>query len=373
MTKDYSLELYGPVKQGQNPLMGLTNLVKNWKRSTTFTGGPWQGSFKIFGDRDFLEQWFYQNLGYHVVETSYGVTTWEGLVWELDFVDFDVLQWTRFSRRGRRRRRTYESLANRVLVAYNDPETGANGESAWFDETVSQGLYGIKEEVLYRDVQDAIADEVAAEHLEMHAYPDPQLISFEENVDEPYLEVNVVGYVATAQFQYTETIDDTTVDVATWVADIFDTDLEFLSKSRVAANARVIDQSLGERMRAWDLLENLLTLRDGSGNHFNITIEPGRVISYDQWSPTPIGYFWNSALVSPHYNNLEERPRLVRPGIYRDSGFLSGYSTRQVSGSFFEEPGDFLLETVEVDEEGRLIPRLGIYEEEESLRTFSFG
>jgi hypothetical protein len=206
----------------------------------------------------------------------------------------------------------------------------------------------------------------------MHAHPDPQLIALEEKVTEPFLEVSVVGYVAAAQFKFTDTIDDSSSSVGAWVEDILDTDLQFVNRSRRVANTRSVYQSLGERMRAWDLLENLLTMRGPSDEHYNIAFEPGRVVNYDIWAPEPIGLYWNGALTTKNFDNMEERPRLVKPGIYRDTGEGLGYATKAVSGSFFLSPQDFLLETIEVDDKGELVPRLGVYEDEEALRTFSF-
>lgn len=370
MAKDYGLKLTAHPLQAQ----GYIELgdARDWARSTTFTGGPWQGTFKVFGEKDFLEQWFYEYLGFHLEESSFGSTTWEGFTWEIDFVDFDKSHWTRFTKRGRRRRRTYETMFNKVMCAFNDPETSSQGETSWYNDTNSQARYGIKEEIIYRDLQQAAAEEAAQEFLAMHAHPNPQLISLEENVDEPFLEVSVVGYVATAQFRFTSTVDDSSSNVGDWVDDVFSTDLQFLSKFRRATNSRSIKQSLGERMRAWDLLENLLTLRDGSGNQFNIIVEPGRLISYDQWDPDPIGYFWNGALTTPNFDNMEERPRMIRPGIYRASGFISDRSIVAMQDSFFQSPQDFLLEMVEIDAKGEVIPRLGVYTDEEALRTFKF-
>lgn len=368
--KDYSLHLFGSVLTGASPVTELTGVAEDWKRSRTFTGGPWQGTFTIKGDRAFLEQLFYESLGWHVEERSFGMPTWEGMIWELDFVDYDVLGWKRVSKRGRRRRRSYEDMFNRVMVAYTAPG-GASGETSWYDDLISQGIYGIKEEVIYRDIAASGAAEVAQEFLAMHSYPDARLIALEENVEEPSLEITVVGYIATANFRFTQTIDDSSSTVGGWVEDIFDVDLlQFLIRSRRAPNTRSIDQSLDERMRALSLLENLLTLRDGSGTQFNITVEPGRLISYDVWSPSPIGYFWNGLLTTPLYNSLEDQPRLINPGIYRDMGFIPQAAPVVVSNSFFEHSQDFLLETVEIDDDGRVIPRLGVYEEEESLRIF---
>lgn len=373
MAQDYALRLHNHPLQGATPITEITHVITDWARSTTFLGGPWQGTFKVYGERDLLEQWFYEYLGYHLEEESFGEITWEGFIWEIDFVDFDKLHWTRFTQRGRRRRRSYETLANRVLLAYVDPVSGVQGETIWYSDTASQARYGIKDEIIYRDVEVSNAAEVAYEHLQMNAYADPQLIALEENVERPFLEVTAVGYAATAQFRFSTTIDDASDDVGGWVEDILDNDLQFLTRSRRAPNTRSITRSLGERMRAWDLLENLLTLRDGSGNHFNVTVEPGRKISYDIWNPAPIGFYWNGALTTPNFDNMEERPRLVRPGIYRDTGYIQSTPTKAVSGSFFEGPQDFLLETIEVDNQGHLIPRLGVYEDEESLRTFTFS
>jgi len=377
LEKDYSLHLSGSYLTGASPIMELTSSAHKWKRSRTFTGGPWLGTFELHEDRGVLEQLFYEGLGYDLKERSFGIPTWDGLIWELDFVDYDDLNWTRYTKRGRRRRRTYENLFNKVKVVYNDPTTSppTSGETSWYEDSLSQVLYGIKEEIIYRDTDATNAAEIAQEFLAMHSNADPALIALEENVEEPYLEVTVSGYIATANFRYSQTVDDEAADdVGEWIQEIFDIDLlEFFTVGKRAVNTRAITRSLGERMRAWSLLENLLTLRDGSGNQFNITVDPGRKINYDVWSPSPLGYYWNGSLTTPLYDSLEDRPRLIHPGIYRDMGYIPQAVPVSVANSFFLHKQDFLLETIEIDETSKLIPRLGVYEDEEALRIFSFG
>lgn len=369
--KDYSLRAYTPIKIGAKPLGNLSTKAVGWSREKTFTGGDWRASFILYGDTEKLETWFYDRLGAHIEEHSEGGKTWQGFVWEMDLVTPGGFR--AGDKRWRRRRRSYENLFNRVRCDYINPDDGTTGSTSWYSDSDSITRYGQKEEIIHRNMGSTNAAEAAQEFLELYASGPPQLISFEKPAERPFLEVTVAGYVAVANFRFTATADDSSSTVSGWIADIMATDLDsdMLRTGTIASNTRALNQSLSIPTRAWELLETLLTLRDVSGNRFNITTRR-HTLYYEQWTNEPIGIIRNGEFYSPSGLSLEQAPRVVKPGIYRDADFMGIAKTRHLTNinTFFQSPADFLLETIEVDKDGLLVPRLGVYEEEEAYRTF---
>ena len=371
-TGDYSLRAYQSVKQGLKGLGFISNTARDWSRTKMFTGGDWLGTFNVIAPLDVLEDWFYEKLGAHIEEYAYGDLTWEGFIWEMDLVTPD--RTVRPVKRWKRRRRSYETLFNKVRCDYVDPGTDESGSTSWYEDTASQNRYGIKEEIIQRNLNETNAQEAAQEFLELYADGAPTIVAFEKPAKEPFLEITVAGYVATANFTFAASADDSSDDVDGWITDIFD-ELEFLTTGRVATNARSIQKSLSTPTRNWDLLEDLLGLRDGSGNRFNIVTKPGRTIDYVSWTNTPVGKLVDGAFETLQGTDLETIPRIMDPGIYRDSDYIGTAETRNVAAtnSFFESPADFLLESIEVDKDGAIVPRLGVYDDEEAVRTFTLG
>lgn len=373
---DYSLRLFTPVVQGNSAyLMNLTPFISDWRRSTALQGGPWMGTFRLTADRDTLERIFYEQIGGHVLETSYGEDTWEGFIFEMDLVTFDKTELRRRSTKGKRLRRSYEDLVNRVKAISVDPTDNTTNESSWYDDSTSQALYGVKEQIVVSEAEDTVAIEDALTLLEDNADISPVAVGTEFEVVEPYLEATVAGYIATAKFMYTTTGDDASSTVGDWIAKIFTDDLEFLTASGIqASNTEAITRTLDESVRAWDLLEGLRKIHGTSGERYTIKAYPNRIIRYEEWDNEPIGLVLNGYYLGRDYSDLEARPRLIKPGIYRDPAYAPG---RSGAGSILrgdapvlQTPADSVLEAVEVDPDGRVIPRREVYEPEEAYRTF---
>lgn len=111
---NYSLNLYGPLTG--NPFLetnSLASFADDWQRSSLAIGGFDEGSFVVHDlPKSTLIEYFDRWLGYRLVEKSYGVTSWEGIVWQLDL----VLDGINF-------RRTFdvEWWANRIKAVYSYP------------------------------------------------------------------------------------------------------------------------------------------------------------------------------------------------------------------------------------------------------------
>jgi hypothetical protein len=365
-------------------LGNLDGIASGWSRDTGWEGGPWRGSFRLDGSPEELEDWFYNGLGRHIEEISEGMVTWTGLVWEVDIVQPSKLSWlTEYPgwlihapAKGRRQRRTLEEVFNKVRVQYTDPSTdpATTGETAWQEDELSQDQWGAKEEILYENMDSTTALNRAQEFLDRAATAVPFMVGLEENVTDTYVEVTVVGYVATGQYSFVTTASGGKDDISDWVDAILGADIgPFLTKGVVDSNSAQIYKYLSNARRGWEVLEDLVTLRDDSGNRFQLVVTPDRVVNYRQWDREPIGYFWSGKFVTLTYDDLEVNPRLMPPGVYRASGFSGSEIPPLASGTpLLLSPNDFIVESIEVNEDDTFSIRLGVYDEEEALRSFAF-
>lgn len=110
---NYSLRLYSPLLMGADFLDDVTEMAQDWRRSTRLVGGPWLGSFRLIGDLPLLQQWYYNLLGAHLEERASGITSWAGLIYEMDL-----------TYQGVKRRRSLDLLSNAVKARYITFEQG---------------------------------------------------------------------------------------------------------------------------------------------------------------------------------------------------------------------------------------------------------
>lgn len=82
-TLPYALTLYNSVKRGSGFITDITDRALNWKRSIRRVGGFWQASFEYQGNRDELDDLFFDGLMKEVRETSGGVQAWQGFIGDM--------------------------------------------------------------------------------------------------------------------------------------------------------------------------------------------------------------------------------------------------------------------------------------------------
>ena len=373
----FSLIASGPLNSGSAQVGDITTKISKWRRSTALTGGPWRGTFRLDGPPEELEDWFYNGIGRHIEEHSHGMLTWSGFVWEVDYIQPAQFTWFTSNKRGRRQRFSLESLINEVKSVYTDPSTDppTTGETAWVADTKSKSVWGTKQQILYETLDSAAALNRATDYVNNYALPFQEIVGIENNAPKAYIEVVVAGYINTAQWKYVTTNNGNQDDISDWISDIINTDLNntFLIPGAIDSNLNDVYRYLPNYRTAWEVLEDLVTLRGPADEQYYLEITPERVINYKQWDREPIGYFFNGRLVDLGYNNLEDTPRQIRPGVYRSLGFGdSSFQSGQSENSFLLSPQDFLLETIEVRENELIVPRLGLFDQEESLRSFVF-
>lgn len=128
--RPYSLILRTNVLLGftqQASLFNLTGIAEGWTRSIRAVGGFWEGTFTIrSGD---MLRMFDEWLGNHVVETAGGMTTWEGIIYEMELTYNGVV-----------RRRSFLDMSNAINGAYRTSDfTGSDILSNGGFETAGGG------------------------------------------------------------------------------------------------------------------------------------------------------------------------------------------------------------------------------------------
>jgi hypothetical protein len=355
---DFSLNLFSPVLQGKAPSGDIAGVVTGWERASRLMGGYWMGSFSVSAlTRLELERWFDQLLGWHIEESVSGDVTWEGQVYELDYV-----------LNGRRERRTLERyknifLANRTRTNYID----ANDEpqyTDWAEQAQSVARYGYVEEMFDLDGYDTSAAEAKrATELKRRAWPWRHAVSLSDGLGgPPKLDVRVWGYCHTGNFRFISTDDEGTGNLSDWMSSIFTTDLQYLTPGKVQANTVQITRKLNTYMRAWDQVVELCSVGDASGNPYRAWVSPGRYVHYAAIDPA-VRYLWKDGQILD-LNRQPVHPRRVLPGVVRD---LDAPQGRTEPGSFLTDSRDSLVEEVRVDEDGRLHLRNTAYNDADVL------
>lgn len=355
MMADYTLRLSGSVLHGTPWVGDLTGVARQWRRSIRFWGGFWQGSFKMETDAPTMQQAFYEWLGYHLEEKSAGVTTWEGMIYELDLVTAGV-----------RRRRSLDLTANAMMARYTNDDNEAQ-ESAWATDADSITRYGRKENVVMLDGLNQTAAEGRRDvALRESAWPWPRPVSVSSAAD--CLEVRVCGYVFTANWRYVTTADGNSGPVSDWINSIIATDCDFLRTGKITANSLSVTRELSMAARCWDVLYDLAELGDGA-NPMQLWVDTGRRVHYAPVDVTPRHHLRAGGVYDGAGGKLGADIYRLRPGVIRDQSYPV---KRQEPGSFLDDARDIFVEEVEVAD-GKLTLKTGLFSESDILAVQEKG
>lgn len=347
----YSLRLYEPVLVGSGFVADLTRKTQDWQRTVRLQGGAWDGSFTLSGDPSELLRAFQSWLGYHVVESIGGASTWEGLVWGLE------LTWG-----GLVRRRSYETINNYLTARYTD-ESGTQQTTAAASAAASVARYGRKDGLLLLDGYPAALVEGRRDtELGMLAWPTATTLG-QGQIGAPVLRVEVVGYAFTANFRYVSSADGATGNVNDWVSAIVAADCEFLSSGAIDTNALQKARTLTMPRRAWDCLAELAALGDASYRPWRLWVDTGRRLYYRAVDLTPLYYRRNGQYYTA-LGGAPVSPWAMRPGVVRDNDYPVRTAER---GSTFDDARDFLIDELSVDAAGAVSLRTAQYTEAEYM------
>lgn len=319
----------------------VTHTAIAWQRSTRLQGGCWQGTFTLSGDLNYLLDWFYNRLGYHVEERSFGTPTWDGQIYEMTL-----------NSKGVSRTRSLDDMENAVTIRVRDAETDVVVNTSVFILAPAIARYGRKETILPIDAFDvATANMFGSNYVTAYGYPRPYAQAGGSAFDlgeQPTLDVVVRGYGFTANWQHVgDSADLTTTNINTWIQEIVEDDCPFLSIGRIHTNARQVLRKLDNDTRSWNQIQYLTRLGDDSGNFYRAFVQPGRLFYYMTLNTSFPSYFVRNGEL---YTNLNVRLQArnqwaAQPGVYRDLD----YPVRRTEyGSLFSDGRDFLVDQVTV-------------------------
>ena len=327
-----TLILYDRPAEGTAKQVNLSGKIDSWRRTKRAIGGHYMGQFAInSGGMPQLTDFFNNWIGYKIVENTFGITSYEGIVWQLDLIKNGI---------NYRRTLNPKHWRNRVQVIYTNPD-GDRATAAWSENTDASAIFG---EMEYTEVignatsagATALRDTILVEY----AWPKSRTVG-SVSVGDPSpltsgdgLYVTTAGFWTTMNWQYY-------ASTSTAAANTLLTTLvgltEFVSAGRIEINALSV-QADGELIpqRVGDLIENIIKQGDASGNIWKGGVYTGQEFVYEQ-APTTIDYILRNGAL---YDNagIKADPALINPGFYvRDTNAPMGMQPPGTS-NVFDDP-----------------------------------
>jgi len=289
MPQAYNLNLFQRVTRNTTGLAytgDLTYHAKDWKRKSRAVGGYWSGSFVLSSDtlsKAELDAVYNSMLGTRLVETCYGMTSWEGLIWQMDY-----------HQRGSTFRRTLDKSVfhNSVSVWYSS-DIGDRAKTVTTTNADSILEYGTCELIASIGGANAVAATAMRDSLLIaNAWPRSRevgtlTIGEGDRPRDDYIAVTVAGYWHTLNWVYRSySIDDTPNAIFT---NLIST-AEFVSEGRVETNADVVRLEASQiPLQKGDAVARIINFGDSAGDIWQGGVYAGRLFNYEE-APTDWDY-----------------------------------------------------------------------------------
>lgn len=327
-----TLTLYDRPAQGTAARQNLNGMFERWRRTKRAIGGYHLGSFAI-KDRSAAQLADYYNswLGYKIVETKSGITSYEGVVWQVDLIKNGV---------NYRRTLNPKYWANRVKVFYTNT-AGERREAAWSENTDSSAIYGVMEKAITLGVATSTGATAERDKVLLElAWPRSRNVG-SVSVGDPSPLMSGDGlYVTTAGFStvinWTYRESSSTNDASQQLAALV-VAANHVTDRRIETNALSV-QTTGSPIpqRIWDMMKVIISHGDASGNIWKGGTYAGPRFVYEQ-APTTIDYILRNGALYDNAN-IKVDPALLDPGFYvRDTGAPSGEQPPGTS-NIFDDP-----------------------------------
>ena len=225
-------------------------------------GGPYKAQFRIYAnDRNLAEDLLFLGVGREVkIYNDKGIIDFGGMIYTVSL-----------STGGSKIRASLSETSNRVWARWQEAGTANPPDrSTIYNNTASQGLYGIKEEVwgAGQQVSATDASQYAAKKLEEYAFPTPRAIEISPGkklADKPTLEFVCYGWWHTlSHVRYNQIALAGGVDASTIVNTIV-TDLEigqFIRNVVIEPNVTQIEQTIDADMSADAIIKSVVDMGD---------------------------------------------------------------------------------------------------------------
>lgn len=349
-----SLSLYTPVTGTSKFAQNITDIAINWRHKSRWQGGYWDAGFTIEGDRALLDRWLYNRGMYHLVERWGDRVTWEGFIAEMDphfaggYMDISLLGYI------------HTCQARHVSVA----DDAVGNVSAWIADILTTdcpliGTQHITTNTL--QVQRSLDsdrrgwDEICRAVALGDASGNPWRIHVGNNREIFYLQCD-----PTPLYYTTQGVDRrwSWLEMYNYISGIY-TDAAGADQTlAVASNANSISkygrreykmqvsrmpQAAVEARRDAFLKENAWPVARVLGNTEDIDLRTTAGVDL-----------------------VKNGPWLIKPGVVRD---LSYPVTGQLASAWLTDRRDFLVEEVEVSQDGVFISTVNFTEEGELIRV----
>lgn len=273
----YNLTLYGRAVQTTTAQeWNITRHATDWRRTIRAIGGFWQGDFTLTTETLRLEslvEVFNHWLGRRIVEESGLTTTWEG---EIVYMRLSL------GNLSFERSLDPQRWHNRVKVVWG------GGETAWATDTYnSANMYGDSEYIeqgpatLTSTTAEALRDRLLGRDAWPRSWASGGLTLDASATGEATLYVQCAGYVFSMNRRFRET-DISAAAISTQIGTIVGLS-EFVTAGRMDTNSTQSAVVLaGTPMRLWDIVRELISMGDSSGNDWVGGVYAGRKFTYHQ-------------------------------------------------------------------------------------------
>jgi hypothetical protein len=182
---------------------------------------------------------------------------------------------------------------------------------------------------------------------------------------EARLDVEVCGYIFTANWRYESAGDDSDDDVSAWISSIISTDCsDYLLPGAILSNTLQVRKETSLSMRAWDVLEELVELGDVNGNPWRLWVDNSRYVNYKQIPTAPQYYIRGGELYTSAAATGSLDPLSVRPAVVR----VMDYPVRKTElGSWLDDARDFYISEVSWGTGAGLVLKTEYWDESEIL------
>lgn len=332
-----SILLLGKLTDNMPFLGNITSIAKDWQRSTDAIGGYSEASFHISNlSRGELVDFYNENLGCIIRETSYGLVTWEGMIVEMRLIINDVEYI-----------RTLDAdwFHNKVGVIYS---SGPNRLTIPFDyDQESIDTYGEMQYIIsLAGATSEAATALRDRHLKEFAWPRSRMVG---PIPFGYwtrkqqgLHVMCLGLWNTLNWRYHTTANE---DQASTSVVALVQESEFISAGTIEDNTMTVRVDGDPRpIRLGDAIADIAEQGDINGNMWQAGVYNNRQLVYEQ-APQEVDYVIRGGILTERVGS-EIPLSFVKPGkLVRNDDAPRMYTANR-AGDIWNDPTVAYIESV---------------------------
>jgi len=350
-SKGVGINVHNPlIRGGGTYLQTITHLTRSYSHTISALGGFTDANIQMSGDQSFIEDWYTDGLGRHIVVTGAGgVVVWEGFV---NSIEIHLGAYT--ATRG-----PLLNIANRVSAMYtpiidplpDPPITGTETETVIAEDANSQQRYGIWEKVISAGtVLDEDALYIRNTFLEDNREPEINAsVSLGSGNADTSVTLSCRGYIDWLNYAFNDP-DNLLVTASTKIGDvvtaepnsIFSTDQSYIGTNGILVSS----YEDGNRM-AKAIIDEIVSMGDIFDNRWLYGCYENRKVYYYA-APTESDY--STHLTFPEQSIYYRKAIRVDPWDVRPGKWMELLDFRALGitpANMYENPSMVFLEDVQ--------------------------